>query len=197
MKQAPRIRLATALDLPEIALLAAQAKRPVPEHDQAAIARHLSAYLSAGGNIFLASDPDGLDGFVLCRAVEPLFFAVDRSILIDAIFVSPSQRRRGIGHALLLAAANFAKEQNAGFVYSSPSAIDRGLHRFFASLGFAPLGGNRVVATGVLQRRLVREDPITQGIAIRTKTRPPTTRTPIDEIIAQRKRARESESTNA
>jgi len=185
----PRVRAATSADLPEIAQLSRLAQRSVPENDEAEIARHLSAYLSAGGSIYLAVADDQVEGYVLCRRIEPLFYAVDRSVILDVVFVNPAERRRGVGHALLLGVANYARESNAGYIYATPSATERTLHRFLASLGFAPIGGNRVVATDVLLRRLLREDPITQGIAIRSKVRTPS-RTPIDEVIAKRKRAR-------
>ena len=188
VKTAPVVRSATESDLLEIASLAKLVDRSAPANDEVTVARHLSTYLSAGGRIFVALDQDGLDGYVLCRRVDPLFYAVDSSVIMDVVFVSPSQRRRGIGHALLLAVAHFAREVEAGYVYSMPSGNDRPLHRFLASIGFAPLGGTRLVATRVLLRRLVREDPITQGIAIRSKTRTPA-RPPIDEVIAKRKRA--------
>ena len=199
VKTPPVVRSATESDLLEIASLAKLVDRSAPANDEATVARHLSTYLSAGGRIFVALDQDGLDGYVLCRRVDPLFYAVDSSVIMDVVFVSPSQRRRGIGHALLLSVANFAREVEAGYVYSMPSGNDRPLHRFLASIGFAPLGGTRLVATPVLLRRLLRgpsssgrpsrrEDPITQGIAIRSKTRTPA-RPPIDEVIAKRKRA--------
>ena len=194
MAGAPQVRAANAADLLNIARLSKQAQRSAPENTEEAVVRHLSAYVSSGGRIYLATDPDGIDGFVLCRMVEPLFYAVDRSVILDVVFVAPGERRRGIGHALLMAVANYARECEAGYVYSTASPADRSLHRFYASLGFAPVAGNRVVATQVLLRRLLREDPITQGIAIRSKPRTPA-RTPIDEVIAKRKRARVTEFT--
>jgi len=189
---APRVRAATAADLMEVARLSRFAQKSAPEYDEATIARHLSAFLSAGGSIYLATDHNEVEGYVLCRRIEPLFYAVDRSVVLDLVFVEPSQRRRGIGHALMLAVATYAREAGASYIYATPSAADRTLQRFLATLGFAPLAGNRVVATSVLLRRLVREDPITQGIAIR-KPRTPT-RTSIDEVIAARKRARISDT---
>jgi len=194
---APQIRAAHQADLLEIGKLSKQVQRSAPENEAEVVARHLSAYLSSGGSIFLATDESGeessIDGYVLCRLIDPLFYAVDRSLILEVVFVDIAQRRRGIGHALLLAVANYARENGAGYVYATPAAADRGLHRFLASLGFAPIGANRVVSTNVLLRRLLREDPITQGIAIRAKARTPA-RTPIDEVIAKRKRARTSES---
>jgi len=190
---APQVRAVTPLDLPAVARLSRLAGRAAPENEEDVIVRHLSAYLSAGGSIYLATDQGAIDGYVLCRQIEPLFYAVDRSVILDVVFVAPAERRRGIGHALLLAVANHAREAQAGYVYATPSASDRNMHRFLASLGFAPLGGNRVVATQVLARRLVKEHPITQGIAIRSKPRTPA-RTPIDEVIAKRKRARSSDN---
>jgi GNAT superfamily N-acetyltransferase len=193
MAAAGRVRLATAADLPEVARLSRQAQRSAPENDEAIVARHLSVYLSAGGRIYLYSaGGTAIDGFVLCRSIEPIFYAVDSSVIVDVIFVSPTQRRRGIGHDLMIAVADFASEVTAGYVYSTPAATDRPLHRFLASLGFAPIAGNRVVATSVLQKRLQAEHPITQAIAIRSGQRSPA-RTPIDELIAKRKRARNSE----
>lgn len=194
MAALPEVRLATADDLPAVVALsgtarAGSASAVIAEDDESAL-RHLSVYLAAGYQIYVAHLDDELVGFVLCRLVDPLFFAKERSVIIDIIFVAPTQRRRGIGHALMTAVVGLAASRGAPYIYAMSPTADRGMQRFLARLSFAPAAGHRVVSTAVLARKLSREDPITQGIQIRARTTNLPTCNSIDELIAKRKRAR-------
>jgi len=195
MANLPDVRLATANDLPGVVALsgyarAGYANATFPDDDENTTLRHLSAYLAAGSRIYIAQIDGNLGGFVLCRVVEPLFFAKERSIVLDVIFVDPNQRRRGIGHALMTAVVNLAESVGSPYIYAMQPVADRGMQRFLARLSFAPAAGHRIAATSVLARRLSREDPVTQGIQIRARTSGSPNRSSIDELIAKRKRAR-------
>ncbi|BDZ43544.1 hypothetical protein GCM10025865_28430 [Paraoerskovia sediminicola] len=123
--------------------------------DDATIVRQLSVLLAMdGGNILVALDGDEIVGFVLCRVVRPTVFDVTPAMHIEALYVSEAARRRGAGHALLSGVADLAQVRGAVDVYSVPIPGARGVQRFLARLGFAPVAGHRVVATATLRRRL-------------------------------------------
>ena len=79
------------------------------------------------------------------------------SLDIEAVYVLPAARRRGLGHALLVGATTVADEAGATEMYSSPLPGARGMQRFLARLGFAPAASHRVVTTAALQRKLTHE----------------------------------------
>jgi GNAT superfamily N-acetyltransferase len=194
-----QIRAASAADLEAVAALSQETGSDVAaiSDGKAGLLHHLSVYVSAGGHIFVAGAPmeaSGINsrqitGFVLCRVVEPLLYAREPALVVDGLYVIPAARRRGVGAELMHAAAQVAAEIGSPFVYAVPAAAERGMHRFLARLGFAPVVGQRVVATSTLLRRLEPDDPITQAIAIRSKARTPA-RTSIQDVVARRKRAR-------
>ncbi len=81
------------------------------------------------------------------------FFEVS-AVHLTHLVVHPDHRRRGVGHALLAAAAAYAEESSVEqLVVSVPPAL-REAHRFFARLGFVPLVSRRVATVSVLRRRL-------------------------------------------
>jgi len=199
MAATPQVRLVTAADLPAVVELSTRARASaaataLPDDDEGVIARHLSVYLSSGGRIYVAELDGVIGGYVLCRVVDPLYFATELSVVIDAVFVAPEMRRRGLGHGLMSAVAALAAVVGAPYIYSSPPMADRGMLRFLARLSFAPAAGHRIASTAVLLRKLGREDPITQGIQIRARAQRPN-RVSIDEVIAKRKRARNAGAT--
>jgi GNAT superfamily N-acetyltransferase len=140
--------------------------------------------------MYIAEMDGEIGGYVICRIVNPLFFAAEMSVVIDAIFVAPEMRRRGLGHGLMSAVAAMAAVAGAPYIYAAPPLADRGMQRFLAQLSFAPAGGHRIAQTAVLLRKLGRDDPITQGIQIRARSSRQPNRVSIDEVIAKRKRAR-------
>ncbi|MCL1800824.1 MAG: GNAT family N-acetyltransferase, partial [Promicromonosporaceae bacterium] len=111
-----RVRRAGGNDLVDVAAIcnaARQGARALHPSDDPALLRHLSAYLSAGGYIFLAEQNREVQGILLCRMVEPLFYAPDRSVVIDMIYVIPGARRQGVGHELMTALTELASEVGA------------------------------------------------------------------------------------
>ena len=65
--------------------------------------------------------------------------------------VTPSQRRRGVGRALLAAAVHLADELGVEHVLATAAAGSREGNRYLARLGFAPLVMHRVAPTSVLR----------------------------------------------
>ncbi|WP_227425491.1 GNAT family N-acetyltransferase [Pengzhenrongella sicca] len=118
----------------------------------------LGTLLAVQGGQALVGLLDGeLAGLLLGRVVGPGPFTDDVSLHVEALYVRPSTRRRGLGHALLGGALTLAEEAGASELYAVHLPGARGVQRFFARLGFAPAAAHRVVATSTLQRRLAGE----------------------------------------
>jgi ribosomal protein S18 acetylase RimI-like enzyme len=80
-----------------------------------------------------------------------------RLVKIVHIVVSRSSRHRGVGHALIGAAADFAAERHIDHVAASVYPSLRDASRFYARLGFAPVAVRRIAPVAVLRRRLSAE----------------------------------------
>ena len=186
MRHAVEVRPASDVELPGIAALCAEARTESASGaqlcapDEGRLVRHLSVLLALpGGNVLVAVQDDRPVGFVLARVLEPHLFADEPSLYVEAIYVGEDARRRGVGHALLSATAELAALSGASHVYSVPIPGSRGVQRFLARLGFAPVAGHRVVATGVLQRRLAADlAPARRGARS------------LEDLIARRRKAR-------
>ena len=110
-----------------------------------------------GGRVLLALLDDDPAGLLLARVVGPGPFTDVVSLDIEAVYVLPAARRRGLGHALLVGATTVAEEAGATELYSSPLPGSRGMQRFLARLGFAPAASHRVVTAAALQRKLAHD----------------------------------------
>ncbi|WP_230685150.1 GNAT family N-acetyltransferase [Cellulomonas sp. JZ18] len=110
-----------------------------------------------GGRVLVAVCDGAPAGLLLCRLVGPGPFTDAVVLGLEAVFVRRGLRRRGIGHALLQAAATWAEESGASDVYAAPLPGARGVQRFLARLGFAPAAAHRHVTTAALRRRLTQD----------------------------------------
>lgn len=79
------------------------------------------------------------------------------SVQISFMHVRDDRRRRGVGRAIVSAAAQFATEVGADYVTVGVFPGARESNRFFARLGFSPLVMRRAIATSALQKRLSGE----------------------------------------
>src|SRR5699024_6143975 len=113
-----------------------------------------------GGRIYVASDDSTVVGFMLARIVESNVYNDEPVLYIEGIYVDETSRRRGVGHALLTAAAQTAVEAGADEVYSVPIPGSRAVQRFLARMGFAPAAAHRVVSTTQLLRKLGAESTV-------------------------------------
>lgn len=95
--------------------------------------------------------------------LEPVVWAVSPHVL-------PSQRRRGVGSALMEAAAGFAEELGIEHVGTGVSAGARNSNRFMARLGLAPTVTLRVAPTATLLRRLPVRLPVQRSAGGRQLT---------------------------
>lgn len=96
-----------------------------------------------------------------------------RSAVITLLHVRTTERRRGIGTALLAEALRFAERSGAEHVaVDVPPAAGR-TQRFYARLGFAPVTTRRVAGIGALRRRIAGNDPIPRRRLLRRRSVPP------------------------
>ncbi|SDD09911.1 L-amino acid N-acyltransferase YncA [Geodermatophilus telluris] len=75
-------------------------------------------------------------------------------VTVDNLVVHPEHRRRGVGAALLAAAAEHAADVGAEHVVAAVGGHEAERQRFFARMGFAPLTTRRIVPRETLVRSL-------------------------------------------
>jgi ribosomal protein S18 acetylase RimI-like enzyme len=111
-------------------------------------------------------------GMIVLQATRPDPFTDARVVNVAHLVVSKNTQHKGVGRALLTAAADFASERRLDQVSVSVYPSLREASRFFARLGFTPAATRRVASLSVLRRRL-GVDPATaaMGEAIRRRTR--------------------------
>jgi ribosomal protein S18 acetylase RimI-like enzyme len=111
-------------------------------------------------------------GMIVLQATRPDPFTDSRIVNVAHLVVSKSTQHKGIGRALLTAAADFATERRLDQVAVSVYPSLRDASRFFARLGFTPAATRRVAPVSVLRRRL-GADPGTaaMGDVIRRRSR--------------------------
>lgn len=77
-------------------------------------------------------------GLVSVSVLDDSLLAGSRHAAIDALYVTPGQRRRGIGRDLLHDALEFASRLEIEQIAVQAPQHSRELNRFFADWGFAP-----------------------------------------------------------
>ena len=93
-------------------------------------------------------------GFALLKIHAPDPLSDAQIVDVTHLFVDRARRHRGVGHALMAAAADFAGERRVDHVAVSAYPSLRDTIRFFARLGFAPMTVRRVAPVSVLRRRV-------------------------------------------
>lgn len=109
----------------------------------------------------------------------------EQAVLVDHLYVHSEHRRRGVGRALIAAAATWADEKQSGHLMASVAASSRDANRFLARLGLPQVATVRAAPVDELVRRLAAEQP-PEGVggklvAARRRTlrrRPPAQGTP-------------------
>lgn len=149
------IRVATQLDLPELAKLYSESVQAIaPGHYSSEQVKVWAAF---------SADPDFFCQFIL----EPTTFVAEaaNTILgfagikddghITAVYVHRNYLRQGIGSRLLKAVLEYAQSQKINLLYSEASEFSKPL---FEKLGFEAYATEQVVRNNVLfQRYLVRK----------------------------------------
>ncbi|MBO3093564.1 GNAT family N-acetyltransferase [Cellulomonas dongxiuzhuiae] len=182
------VRPVSSVDLEDLVDLCLQARaesgvgRQLCSDDRDRLREHLSVLAAAPDGLTLVATCDGEPaGLVLGRLLGPGLMSDTVVLSLDAVYVRPQQRRRGLGHAMLQAVAELAETTGVTDVYAAPLPGSRGMQRFLARLGFAPAAAHRVVSTGALLRRLALDVP---APARRGGTRG------LEDLIERRRRAR-------
>ena len=191
MRPGVQVREAVPEDLDGVAGLCLEARAEAAvgaqlcTNDPDRLRHQLGTLLTAPGGHALVGLLDGeIAGLLLARVVGPSLYTDDVSLHVEALFVRPHDRRRGLGHALLAGAVSIAEDAGATQVYAVPLPGSRGVQRFLARLGFAPAAAHRVVSTEVLQRRLAGVPAAGAGAARRGSGRGR------EAIIARRRQVR-------
>jgi GNAT superfamily N-acetyltransferase len=151
-------------DLDDLLLLWSQSReemsrslRPLVTLPADQLRPRLHETLMTGESTVLLARYDGAPaGYGVVR-VAPVLAVDPLALHIDQLYVAPSLRRRGVAHALLVAAIGIAERSGADQVVASAPPGVRDTHRFLARLGFSPLVVRRVTATAALRRRLAGE----------------------------------------
>ncbi|MDQ1705592.1 MAG: hypothetical protein QOF18_1958 [Frankiaceae bacterium] len=116
--------------------------------------RLLQAIASPDCRVVLACAGGEPAGMAVLRAVQPDALSDSRLVQISHVVVAPGKRRRGVGHALVTAAADFADDAGIEHVVAGLYPSLRDASRFYARLGFAPVMVQRVAPVAILRRRL-------------------------------------------
>ena len=162
----PRIpvstRPATVGDVPllvglwgELRQVGARAERAVNPMSVPDVGNRLAQAISDDDcRVVVAHAEDELAGMAVLRDLRPDPLSEHRVVQVSHVVVASGMRRRGVGHALLAAAADFADERQIEHVSAGVYPSLRDVSRFYARLGFAPVMVHRVAPVAVLRRRL-------------------------------------------
>jgi L-amino acid N-acyltransferase YncA len=129
---------------------------------------------AAAGCVADAADGETAVGLAVL-GVDPLSLVLGApQVTVETFVVHRSHRRRGVGSALLTAAAGYAEETGAAHVVAAVGGHEAERQRFFAQMGFAPLTTRRVVSLESLARTLAARQRA--GVTVPVPRRPPTRR---------------------
>lgn len=109
----------------------------------------------------VVAEHDGVvAGAVFLRATTATPLNLDPIVQAVSPHVFPEFRGRGVGGALLEAAAAFADERGIGHVGSASLSASRDANRFMARLGLRPQAVLRVGSVAGLRGRLAAQRPV-------------------------------------
>lgn len=187
MRPGTEVRTAEPADMADLVALCLTARQEssvgpqVCTADAETLAHQLGALTAAPGGTVLVAHSDGTPvGLLLGRLLGPNPFTDEASLAVEAVYVDPRHRRRGVGHALMVGAAELAEQAGAEHVYAAPIPGARGMQRFFVQLGFAPAAAHRVTSTASLLRRLSQDTGVTRRPGPRG----------LEDLIARRRQSR-------
>jgi GNAT superfamily N-acetyltransferase len=155
-------RRATVDDIPvlaglsqELSQLGGRAERAINPVAIPDIAERLrEAIVGDKCQVVLACADGDPAGMAIYRAIRPDPLSDSQVLQMTHVIVTPGKRRRGVGRALLAAAADIADGLAVEHVGVGVYPSLRDASRFYARLGFAPVLVQRIAPVGVLRRRL-------------------------------------------
>src|SRR5665213_2294183 len=106
------------------------------------------------GRILLASIGGEPVGMAMVTMVPLGALNESACVQVEYTVVAEQYRRRGVGRALMGAAAAYAEEIGAEQITVSVSPLSREANRFYAQLGLTPLTMRRVAPASALRRRI-------------------------------------------
>ena len=121
--------------------------------------------------VVLACADDEPAGMAVLRVIRPDPLSSSRVVQVAHVMVARGKRRRGVGHALIAAAADFADEQKIEHVAAGLYPSLRDASRFYARLGFAPVLVQRVAPVAILRRRLSPDGTTVRSDLVRRRNR--------------------------
>jgi GNAT superfamily N-acetyltransferase len=145
-----KIRTATIEEAPLIALLGAHVQRMhhenrpdwfTPADETATVDWYREMLMNPAATIYLAEDDDEALGYVIAvvhQRPDTPFGRAQTLLEVDQIGVTPSQRRRGVGHALFNAVRALADQVSADRIVLTTWSFNVEAHRFFEAEGLAP-----------------------------------------------------------
>jgi GNAT superfamily N-acetyltransferase len=173
------VREARPDDLPELLELwrelrdvAGRLERATPSTgDDGAMDRLLAMTSDPDYRALVAVADDRLAGMAVVNRAKYAPLLDQEAVHVHYLHVREGARRRGVGKALLAAAASFAEEIGADHVMTSVLPQLRETNRFYARLGFSPVVVRRSVPVALLRRRLVAEGvAATDNLVVRRRT---------------------------
>lgn len=166
MTRCPAVRPATDADLPalldlwgELRELGGRARATLSPVPATVAARVAAALADPDRRVVLASVDGEPAGMAVLASVAVGPFSDARAVQVDYLVVAARHRHRGVGRALLAAAAGYADDVGVDQVLVSVHPALRDANRFFARLGFTPLVVRRVAPVALLRRRLGTVEP--------------------------------------
>ena len=143
-----------------------------PASEDGALDRLLAITMDPDSRALIAAIGDEVAGMAVltCAQYAPLFDQL--AVHVHYLHVRESNRRRGVGKALLAAAASFAEEVGAEHLMTSVLPQLRETNRFYARLGFSPVVIRRSVPVSVLRRCLIAQGVpgATDNVLVRRRT---------------------------
>lgn len=110
-------------------------------------------------------------GMAVLRVSCPDPLSCSQVVQLMHVIVADGSRRRGVGHALVATAADFADERQIEHLTAGMYPSLRDASRFYARLGFAPLLVQRVAPVAVVRRRLGADAHVRAEDVVRRRTR--------------------------
>jgi len=121
-----------------------------------------------GSDVVVAEVDDELVGVAVFSLVSLNVLTDERALQLSFLHVRHDSRRKGVGRALVDAAARRAADEHIEFVAVALLPHARESNRFFARMGFSPYSVRRAIPTPALQRKLSGE-PLSRRLLTRRR----------------------------